>query len=189
MNLTQQDALESLSAVEQAMAQARRALAHAGAPYYLLLWGGIWLVGFLIEQFASPRVVGWSWLVLDVVGGVLSFWIGYRQSLRVRSRVLGPRIGLFWLALIVYGVAWVWVAAPTDGRQLSLMIALMAMFGYVVMGLWLRVNGTIVLGVAISVLAVLAYLWVPQWFYLVMALIGGGVLIFSGWWMLTRWRV
>jgi len=188
MMLSHEEAQQSLEVIERTLAQTRRALAYGGAPYYLLLWGAIWLVGFLVEQFATPKVSGWTWLGLDVFGGALSFWIGYRQSLRVRSRTLGANIGLFWLALIGYGSLWLWLASPTSGAQVSLMITLFAMFGYVVMGLWLRDRGPTWLGLGISGLSLAAYLIVPQWFFLVMGLLGGGTLILSGWWMLARWR-
>ncbi len=188
MQASREEAQQLLNEVERTMQRTRHALAAAGAPYYLILWGLIWAIGFTVEQFASPLVTGWTWMVLDSIGGVLSFWIGYRQAQRVRSRSLGAHIGWFWLLLIVYGALWIWISAPQSERQFSLLITLYAMFGYVVMGLWLRVRGQVWLGLGVSGLAVLAYLLIPQVFYLTMGLLGGGLLILSGWWVLTRWR-
>lgn len=187
MNVSPQDAQQSLQEIERTLTQTRRALAHGGAPYYLILWGCIWLVGYLISQFA-PALTDWSWPILDVIGVVLSFWIGYRQSQRVSSVALGPQIGFFWLALIIYEALWIWLLPPQSSQQLALMLSLYAMFGYVVMGLWLRMRAPIIIAVGVSALALLAYFLLPGLFYLAMGVLGGGTLILSGWLMHNQWR-
>ncbi len=188
MHISQQEAQQSLQDIESAMRRTRRVLAHGGGPYYMLLWGTIWFLGFCLSQFAASNLVGWGWAVLDTLGGVLSFWIGFTQSRRVRSTVLGPRIGLFWLFLCGYAVVWLWLQPPADWYQLSLMLTLYIMFGYVVMGLWLHINFSIGVGLGVSAIAVATYFLLPGWFYLAMAVFGGGTLFFSGWVMLRRWR-
>lgn len=187
MEISQQEAQQSLRDIEAVMTHTRRALAHGGGPYYMLLWGTIWFLGFGLSQFASADVIGWGWALLDTLGALLSVWIGFTQSRRVRSTTLGPRLGLFWLALFGYAFIWMWLQPPASGMQLALMLTLYTMFGYVVMGLWLHINLSVGVGLAVSAIAVATYFLLPGWFYLTMAVLGGGTLFASGWVMLKRW--
>jgi hypothetical protein len=186
MKLTPQEAQQSLADIEAVMRQTRRSMAYSGAPYYLMLWGAIWFLGNLAGQFLSGSQVGIVWLVLDSLGIVGSVWIGYRLGRRIRTS-MGPRVGLFWLALLVYGVVIVWIAQPATSNQFNLLVSLLAMLGYVTTGLW--IGGRLVaLGIAVSVLALIGYTALPAYFSLWMAVVGGGGIFASGLYILRTWR-
>jgi len=184
--ITSEEARESLAAVRQISAHMRRDIATGGAPYFTIIWGVVWLVGFLVSQFAPPAVSGPTWAGLDLLGGVATFLTGRRLGMRVRTR-WSVRLGLFWLALVGYGALWVWVSLPLSANQGALLISLIAMFGYVVMGLWLD-SRIAYIGLAVTALALFGYHVVPLYFSLWMALLGGGVLIGSGLYILRYWR-
>ena len=58
------------------------------------------------------------------------------------------------------------------------------MFGYAVAGLWLG-RAFVVIGLLITALTVVGYLWSGAWFDLYLALVAGGGLALCGLWM--RW--
>lgn len=186
MDVTPQEARQSLADIEAIMRQTRRSVAFSGAPYYLMLWGAIWFLGNVAEQFLSGTQAGYVWLALDSVGLVVSVLIGYRVGSRIRTPV-GPRIGLFWLALLIYGVVLVLIVQPDTANQTNLMISLLAMFGYVVTGLW--IGGRLaLLGLVVTVLALVGYFAWPAYFSLWMAVVGGGGLFATGLYILRAWR-
>ena len=187
MEITKDEAQKSLEAVQQVMAQTRKQMASGGGPYFMLIWGCVWFLGFLVSQFLTGPIVGWTWLGLDSVGVVASVIVGSIIGRRVRRPLLDARVGVFWLALVLYSALWIWIAAPTSDQQFSLLIATMAMFGYVVMGLWM--SGTLAwVGLGVTALALVGYFAVPGYFNLWMAILGGGTLIGSGIYILRRWR-
>ncbi len=190
MEISPQDARKSLDDVQRITEQTRRVLASGGAPYYLLLWGAIWLVGFTLTQFVDERawVLGMVWGVLDLIGAIGSAWIGFRLSQRVRSQIMSVRIGLFWLALLGYAALLVFLSRPDSKELIALLIVVMAMFGYVAMGLWLNSAVIVWIGLGVTLLSLLGYFFLRDFFSLWMAVLGGGTLMASGWWMLKAWR-
>jgi len=185
--VSQEEARESLAAVQQVTKLVRREIASGGAPYFTIIWGVVWFFGFLANQFALPDMRGWIWMGLDLLGGIATILTGWRLGTRVRNGRWGTRIALFWLALVAYGALWVWISLPLTGAQSSLLISLIAMFGYVVMGLWLG-RGVAYLGLTVTVLALFGYYIIPVYFNLWMAFLGGGILIASGLYVLRYWR-
>jgi hypothetical protein len=187
MDITREEARESLEAVEEVQRRARRALAHGGGPYYMMLWGVIWFVGYLGNQFLSDKASGILWMVLSGLGMLASVAVGAWISRQVRRKLHDYRIGLFWLALLLYAGLTMWAAKPSSGEAGSFIVTLFIMFGYVVMGLWMwGPLGWIRIGV--TAVATVAYLWVPGYFDLIMAILGGGTLFFSGFYILQNWR-
>lgn len=188
MKITPEEAKESLTSVRTVMQRTRRAMNVGGSAYYLLIWGMVWLLGFLAIYFLLPvysMLVGWVWLFLDVGGIVASAWVSIRSARRIRDP-FGKRFAFFWLALILFSLLWLWIARPTNMAQTSLLIITFAMFGYTVMGIWLE---KLFVAVAIMVigLALISYFLIPTFFALWMAILGGGTLIGSSIYILRRW--
>lgn len=185
MNITTDEAQASLKLIDQITKQTRRRLTIGGGAYYLILWGAIWFLGNLASQFLSGAQAGKVWIILDMLGILVSFWIGYRRGSRIRSP-LGNRIGLMWLAILVYGALILWISSPQSGNQANLLISVVVMLGYVLSGLWLGrlISGV---GILITLVALLGYLAFPAYFSLWMAVFGGGVLLGSGLMILRRW--
>lgn len=181
------DALDDLRVIRQVMEQTRRSIAVGGGGYFMIIWGVVWLVGFLGTQFLEGTAEGWLWLSVDALGALASVAVGYRLGTRMRVRP-GWRLGLFWLALIVYAGLWAWILLPPDGMRLALFIVTAAMFGYVVMGIWLSSQLIAWVGVGVTALALAGYFLLPAYFAAWMALLGGGTLIGSGLYISRRWR-
>ena len=188
MDMTRNEAQHSLETIHRVQSEIRRTLARGGAPMYMMLWGAIWFFGYLGSYFLKPDIAGNLWLALVAIGFVLSFVIGWRISTRVRVPGYGARIGLFWLFWLLYTMLIIWLGRfDSDPILMSLFISIMAMFGYVVMGLWMWTPLTWI-GLGVTAIIVLAYLLIPAYINLAMAVLGGGTLFFSGLYIYREWR-
>ena len=188
--VTQQEAREALGDVHDASTAMRRALADGGASLVLIIWGAIWLVGFLLD-YLLPVSTGWRWLALGIIGAVATFAIFRRYPVR---NTVARRVSAFWFMLGAYGFLWLMVIAKASprpvtvtGPQFGAYIVTLTMFAYVVMGLWLRSALLFWLGLAVTGIAAAALFLIEPHFSLVMAFAGGGALIASGLGM-RRWR-
>ncbi len=188
MNVTRDTAQETLEVIRKIQIQTRRSLAHGGGPYYMMVWGTVWFFGYLGNQFLNPDIAGMLWTALVIPGIVISVVVGRRYSKKVRWLYQDARIGFFWLALLTYsGLAIALTGIAADPVSMSLAIALSAMFGYVIMGIWLWAPLAWI-GIAVTTIGIASYLLIPSYFCLIMALMGGGTLFFSGFYISHNWR-
>lgn len=186
--LTPDEAKTALAMIEETTRQMRRMTAYGGMPYFLLVWGVVWVVGFGTSHFVhNPQILGKVWFVLDSLGFLGTAYIVRRICQSGIRWPLGPTLGGFWIALTLYGGLFIYVTRPT-GTLLSLVIALWAMFGYVVSGLFYRSRFLTALGLGVTALIMAGYMVVPAWFNLWMAILGGGSLVATGIYMLKAWR-
>lgn len=70
------EATQALEAAEEATKQMRRAIGVGSSWIFLVIWGVIWTLGFLGNQFLPQSTASRTWTVLDVLGVLLSFGIG-----------------------------------------------------------------------------------------------------------------
>ncbi|MGD8554546.1 MAG: hypothetical protein PVJ32_03845 [Anaerolineales bacterium] len=186
MDVSREEAKETLAAIQQAAAQMRRTIAHSSSPYYMILWGAIWFVGYICSHFITDILIGWIWLSLTGLGTLASALLGVRIQTRLRTAG-DKRYAYLWLSIIAYSILFIWIAKPTVGEQASLLLVIFLMFGYVVMGIWLY-RSALWVGLLITSLALIGYYLFLSYFYLWMAFLGGGTLIASGLFILRRWR-
>jgi hypothetical protein len=189
MNISPNEAEEALAAIQSMMKKTRRTISSSGAYLFLIVWGVVWLLGFLGSQFLPQDIGGYAWMILDTLGWILSAVIGIRMGRAVRSSssvTSGKRIGIFWLLLFVYAIATVAISWPADGKQLAMYIILFVIVGWLAMGLLLSFY-SIWPGLVITALALVGYFLLPDIFYLWMAVLGGGGMIALGLYIRSRW--
>ena len=189
MNISTTEAEETLAAVQSIMQKTRLSIAGSGASISLIITGIVWLIGFTATQFLTGPIVAWIWIVTSIVGSALATVMGIRVGRRVRSAssaVTGKRVLIYWVLLTLFAAASIAVAHPTDGKQVTMLVILFAMTGQMGMGLLLSFSTTW-WTVPVVVLALTGYFLVPAWFYLWMALLGGGVMISLGLYIRLRW--
>jgi hypothetical protein len=191
MEVSPEEARAALDDVRDAMAETRRALADGGLSTILIVWGAVWMVGFLMTQFV-PRLAGWTWLPLDLIGIVTTFVVLWRSPIK---SVIDRGVWVFWLMLLAYAVLWFLLIAERSPRsvtvtrdQMSAYICTVIMFAYVVMGLWLRSRLLFWLGLAVTAIAVLSLFLLAPYFSLAMALAGGGAVAGTGVAVRVAWR-
>ncbi len=189
MNISPDEAEEALASIQKTMQKTRRSVASSGAYLYLIITGMVWLVGFLATQFLAGAIVAYIWIGMSLLGSALSIVIGARMSGRVRgpsTAAYAKRIGLFWLVLVFFGIAAIAVARPADGKQMTMLIILLIMVGQWAMSLlfsfafsWWTLP--------ITALALAGYFLLPDFFYLWMAILGGGGMIALALYIRSRW--
>jgi hypothetical protein len=188
-NLSATEAEETLAAVQNIMQKTRHSIASGSAYISLIITGIVWLIGFTATQFLTAPLIVWIWLVTSIIGSAIATFIGIRTGKRVRiasSAVTGKRILTFWVLLILFAAAIIAVAHPTEGKQITLLIILIAMIGQMGMGLLLSFSATW-WTVPVAAVALIGYFLVPDWFYLWMGVLVGGTMIFLGLYIRLRW--
>lgn len=186
MRITPPEAREALAAVEKVQQRTRRALSLAGGGEIAMVWGLVWMVGYVTSYFLPDSAGGRVWVIVDVVG-LLATIVLVRRSHHRFDDPLGPRIGALWISLMAFAALWIWVAKPSSSVDIGFLIATFAMFGYVVMGLWLDLV-FLVVGLAVTAIATVGYVWFAPVFDLWMGFLGGGTLLGSGLYIVRRWR-
>lgn len=186
MDVSKHEAQESLEAIQQTTAQMRKAIVSGGSPYYVILWGAIWFLGFLSSHFFRNFIQVWIWWILVILGIVFSIYLGIRTSSRIRTR--GDRnVGILWMAIMAYTGLLLLIAQPSSEEQGLLLSVTFMMFGYVVMGLWLE-RAVAWTGLIITALAIVGYYLFFNYYFLWMAFLVGSTLMFSGFYMLRKWK-
>jgi hypothetical protein len=189
MNISPNEAEEALAAIQKMTQKTRHSIASSGAYIFLIVSGMIWLVGFLSTQFLSGDIVAYIWTGMSVLGSLVSILLGIRMSPRVRgpsTNATARRAGIFWLLLVLYGMAAIAIARPTDGKQITMLIILFIMIGQLSMGLLLSFS-SVWWALPITALALVGYVLLPGIFYLWMGLLGGGGMIALGLYIRLRW--
>ena len=203
MSISPEEAQEALASIQQVRDRTNQTLSRGAM--YEILWGTVWFVGFLISQFVptnSGSVLSWTWGALGIAGGITSFSIGFASTRQTSvERTAGSwfdspqaRFGLFFWALVIYSSILFAVYLPPllHGQQIGLLISLWwvltFMFGYTATGLWFRLPQLIGVGVAVTAIALLSYYLLPGYYFLFMALFGGGTQVAHGLFWLHPWR-
>ncbi|MCK4752246.1 MAG: hypothetical protein KAS75_02285 [Planctomycetes bacterium] len=193
MNISHEDAQQSLAAVEQATAQVGKSIAALSAGSILILWGLIWILSFLVAQFFLAWV--WYWMVLGAIGTAGTILICRKQSRTgipvksAASKKIGWKYFWSWTALFVYATIWLFILEPRNSIQSNAFFCTIAMFAYVIMGLWDTSRFLLWLGLGVTVCVLIGYYLVPHQYYcLWMAPTGGGALLVTGIYQRWRWR-
>ena len=166
MNISPNEAEEALAAIQKMTQKTRHSFASSGAYIFLILTGIVWLVGFLSTQFLTGAIVAYIWVGMSLLGSALSILLGTRMGRRVRgpsTAAYAKRIGIFWLLLVLYGIAAIAVARPTDGKQMTMLIILFIMLGQLAMGLLFSFS-SVWWALPITALALVGYFLLPGYF-------------------------
>lgn len=180
MGLSPQDALAALNDVEAADARARVSQANrTGAPY-LLIWGVIWVVGYVLSGVLPGAQIGWMWLGLSLAGVAATVLLPRRHAASRAFRT--QTVAITTAAIWAFIAATYWVMQPTEGAQYLVYPALMVGLVYTLMGSHRR-SRIMWVGMAIFVLTVVGYAFLKPVLPFWLAAVGGGGLILGGLWM------
>ena len=178
-------AVDDLKEIRHLMERTRRSVG-GFAGQFMVLWGAIWFLGFLANQYLPAEALGWFWLVASTLGGAGSAWLGVRlsRSSGVRSPYWRP-IALWMVALMFFVVLIIWLLELRTTREIALLIVLVVSLSYFQAGVFGRWMVSAV-GAALGLLAVGTFLLLPDHFFLAMAFLSGGLLIGSGLWFMRH---
>jgi len=175
---------DDLRAIRQIMERTRKTAGRGGG-WIMVLWGGIWFVGFLCSQFVQSNAIAWVWAVLNSLGMGGTIWLALRTRGKGVSTPFWRPIVFWWVSLIAFDFLLVWLLRVGTGGDLLLLILLTLALGYVQFGLFTHWMISAI-GVVLAALAVGATLLIPGYFYLAMGVLGGGVLAGTGLWFVRQ---
>jgi len=190
-----QQASEILGQIQRVQEAARKSFASSHASSILMLWGCVWFFAFL-SCYYFPHYHGWIWLsgnIIGIVGMALIFMLGKKtvRAKNIVSKKLGWRIFWFWFLLFIYGdvfLTLLWTERGFKGSQIAAFVCALVMFAYVVMGLLMDIKFMLWLGLVVTALIVIGYLFVHGLFDLWMAPAGGGTLFLTGLYIRLKWK-
>ncbi len=180
--LSPEDARQALDTIATTAQRSTTLYGYQRASPYFFLWGVVWVLGYGLSDL-WPAQAGWLWMALDAVGMGMSIRIARAdRARRGAGTAMAWRIAGLGFSLCVFFAATFVVMAPLSGKQISTFITLTVALAYVLVGLWAGLRWTVA-GVAVAALALFAYFYVPVYFNTWMGLVGGGVLVLTGYWL------
>jgi hypothetical protein len=180
MTIQPEEAASALNRIEDAGRQSARAYRYQKVSPHFFLWGAIWVVGYGLTYARASAAVIWPLLV--VLGILGSFWLGRRRGAK-SSRAYAWRYATTVLAAFLFIEALLAILPPKSSLQVDALFPLLVALAYAMLGIWTGGTRIAWLGLVLAALTVGAYFWLPQYFLLWMAAIGGGALILGGVWM------
>lgn len=183
MSIPREEAANALHDIEHTQRSSAGAYRDQRFSPHLFLWGAIWIVGYAVTYFRPSTSLIWAPLV--VLGMIGSFWLGSRDAGGRSGAYSGWHFAATALALFLFIAAWLAIVPPKSGAQIGALIPILVALIYTVVGVWTRGARIVLLGVALGALTVGGYFWLPQYFLLWMAGVGGGALIAGGFWLRT----
>jgi hypothetical protein len=191
MNVSQEDARESLKAIKATSDHTRKVVASTYASSLLILWGLIWVVAFISVHFYPWRArhIFNTLNAIGIVGTILicSKWPHKVATKTPASQNIFWRLLAFGILLFVFASIWLLLLAPFKAIQCCAFCCTVAMFGSVVLGLWFGSYFMVWLGLIVTGLTLLGYYVFPGYFYLWMSPMGGGTLLGTGIYIRVRW--
>jgi hypothetical protein len=193
MNVSQEEAQASLSAIRDVRIQTQRAATSTYASPMMILWGILWIITFTATHFYIEHAY-YIFTAMNVVGiavSVIIFYQLFHSKPPFRedpSEHIGWRIAAFWILLYVYVIIWLFLLAPFSGRQCNAFISTAGMFACVVMGLWFGSTFMVMLGLAMTGVTLAGFYLLTSYYCLWMAVMGGGTLLGTGLYIRIRWR-
>jgi hypothetical protein len=188
MKITPSEAESALASIRESELQMRRTLSESGGAYQIIIWGVIMMIGYTLNQFADRLPLAWvvgPWIVLSVAGNLLCIAIGVWNSRKFRHP-MAARIGALWPVFILFGAVGAFFVHPAGPREINLLVYLMVMLWLAVMGLWVNLP-LLWVSLAFTGLTLFGYFVLPDYFFLWLAIVGGGTMVGSGW-LLLRGR-
>ncbi len=147
----------------------------------MILWGVVWGPWVMASPSSAPAgTCSGRWWRLP--GTAASFFIG------TRYRALGAR-PFDWrylatiFAVFAFIVALFTIIPPRNDMQVSAFFPQLVGLSYVLIGIWTRTIRILFLGVAVAALSLVGFFYLPHYFLLWMAVVGGGGLILGGLWL------
>jgi len=173
-------AADALHEIEEAQRRSAVNYGYRRTSPYLILWGVIWIVGYT-GIYLRPH--WWAlWPTLIVLGIVAGFFFK-GNAVSKGSSACGWTYAGTALVLFLFFSATFAVLPPKSGVEVGAFLPIFVGFCYAIYGIWARAVRILALGLTVGVLTVGGYFYLPQYFLLWMAAVGGGALILGGLWL------
>ena len=181
MSIERREAAAALSDIEDIVRRVRQSRIYQLASLMLIMWGAL-VFAANIGSFLWPRLAGFIWIAVNVVGIAGSFAISAFTQARTGARSFDGRALAALLLFFAFGYFCCGVLGQFTPRQLGVFWALYFMLVYTVAGLWVG-PAFVAIGLSITALTLVGYFFVGPWFEPWMAVVNGGGLMLGGLWM------
>jgi hypothetical protein len=191
MAITRTEAASALRDVEETTARTHEMRGYRYASPHLIVWGAVWVVGYLSMGVLPQPQWGWVWLPLDVIGFVASCVLAGRMAggggkggaSGGMSRGQGRgAMAVTMLFVTLFACAIYVVFEPTRPEPFLVLPALLLGLVYVAAGVW-KMRRLAWIGAAVFMLTMAGYLLFQPWLAFWIAGVGGGGLILGGLWL------
>ncbi|HEY1837910.1 MAG: hypothetical protein WBQ17_08285 [Rhizomicrobium sp.] len=180
MPMTPAEAANALRDIDQTEQHSSTLHGYEKASPFLILWGVMWALGYS-GTFFFPPYTNLIWLVIAAVGTIGSMMLGKRAK-PAGEQKFSWKFFFSWLAAIAAIASVLTIFFPFSGMQIGSLFPLMIGWAYVVLGIWMGARLAIT-GLFIVVLTLIGFFYLPAYFMLWMALVGGGGLLVGGLWL------
>ncbi len=176
MSLSPNEAAQSLREATVIQKRSAEVYGYSLCAPYFFIWGLVWVAGYAGQALAPART-GWIWPGSVLAGILATVVAGKMQKMRPHWRV-GAAFGL----IFAFSCALFAVIPPRNDLQAGAYWPLLFAALYAGVGLWFGTRYMIV-GAILAAAALGGYFFLPGIFFLWMALVGGGSLILTGFWL------
>ncbi len=182
MTLSKDEAGAQLAAIEDVVQRVKQSSIYRVSGEIAMMWGVVQFVQYGVVNALPPARYPWSWVAVDAVGVALNIWM-IRRALPARGANAGLSKALTAFALFYgFGFVWTGLVGHFDGRAEAVFWHTLFLFGYCLAGLGFGA-GFLAIGVSLSALILLVYLFAGAWFWPLIALVSGFGYILCGFWM------
>ena len=173
-------AADALHTIESTQRKSAVTYGYRRTSPHLFLWGVIWIVGYT-GVYLRPH--WWAlWPALIVVGIGASFFFGGHGAERAAGAA-GWSYGATSAVLFLFFWATFAVLPPKSGVEVGAFLPIFVGLGYALYGIWAQAPRILVLGLVVGALTVGGFFYLPAYFLLWMAAVGGGGLLLGGLWL------
>jgi hypothetical protein len=182
-------ALDDLAYIKRLTVQTRNSAAEAD-PYFNV-WGIVWIIGFGSETIGLYDYLHWIWLVLSIAGMGMTVYISIRHSKKnplpavVDRQLIMSFYGfttITGLVVVLIAVGFLQFSVEHIGLYAVILVAILYLFMGIVLG-----KALFYMGLWFAVLAAGNAILFPPYHAAVMAVLGGGSFLLTGW-ILKGWR-
>jgi hypothetical protein len=175
------EAASALSDIASIVHRVRQSTIYNLASLMLMLWGVLVFAGN-VASYLWPRQGGYIWITVNAVGFAGSCAIGGLESRRTGERRFDLRAVAAFVLFFAFGILWSVGLGHFTPRQLGVFWPTYFMMVYTIVGLWVGA-AFVAIGLGITALTMIGYLFSGDVFDLWMAVVNGGGLILGGVWM------
>lgn len=178
--ITTREATDVLREAATTERRSAEAYSYSRSAPFLILWGLIWIAGYGGMAVLPGQQAGWLWFALSIAGTGISIWLG---NARAKARGgSGWRIGVLVVIAFAFTFALFSILPPTNELQVGAFSPLLLSAIYAAVGLWQGLRFVLV-AVFLTAVTLGAYFFLKDFFFVWMALAGGGSLLLTGLWM------
>lgn len=192
MDISPGQAAQSLEEIEKTGRRSAELQEYAHASPQFILWGLVWMAGYagsaLLPNYGFSHGINWLWFALVVIGAAGSTILGRRRYHHLtpeavaKSRAVAFRWGMTVFVFYLFLAASFAVMRPANPAASGAFVPLLVAAIYAVMGIW-RGLRFLYIGIAVAVLTLGGWFYLPHYFLLWMTAVGGGSLVLVGLWL------